>query len=137
MRRELPPRPSLEHLKKQAKDLLDAHQRKDPEALARIRDALPSFARMSDDDVARAPFALHDAQSAIAREHGLPSWNALRDAVAERTAEPLPDDLLRALMPLHFPHAVGDALRDAWSRRAAAQGTRKTAAPALPGALPL
>ena len=70
MRRDLPTRPSLEHLKKQAKDLLDAHRRGDEEGLARIRAAVPSFAAMSDEELARAPFALHDAQSAIAREYG-------------------------------------------------------------------
>src|SRR5204862_4762352 len=33
---------------------------------------------------ARHP-ALHDAQSAIAREHGFPSWTALREEVEART----------------------------------------------------
>ena len=80
MRRDLPPRASLEHLKKQAKDLLDGHKRADPEALARIRDAVPSFSGMTTDAIGLAPFALHDAQSAIAREYGVKSWSELRDA---------------------------------------------------------
>ena len=83
-----PTRPNLDHLKKQAKDLLDAQQRGEPEALARIRDALPSHAGMSDDELARAPFALHDAQSAIAREYGHKSWSDLRDEVASRQPAP-------------------------------------------------
>jgi Lon protease-like protein len=130
MQRELPPRPNLEHLKKQAKDLLDAHQRRDPDALARIRTAVPSFAAMSDDDLARAPFALHDAQSAIAREHGLKSWNELREAVASAPPidEPPPDEILRS-----FPDAVGAAWKEAWTRRAA----EPAGDPGVPGALPL
>jgi hypothetical protein len=55
MRRNLPHRANLEHLKKQAKDLLDGHKRAVPEALARIRDALPAFASVSDEAIAKAP----------------------------------------------------------------------------------
>lgn len=81
MRRVLPPKPNLEHLKSQAKVLLDAHRRGDVEALARIRGSVPAFAGMSDDELAKAPFALHDAQSAIAREYGFVSWAELRAGV--------------------------------------------------------
>jgi hypothetical protein len=141
MKRDLPARPSLEHLKKQAKDLLDAHQRKDPAALARIRDAVPAFAGKGDDAIANAPFALHDAQSAVAREHGMKSWQELRDAVAAKIAREappaagaLPEELLRALVPMHFPEAVGAALGVAMARRASAADDEP--APLL-GALPL
>jgi len=78
----LPDRPSLEQLKKQAKSLLHAAQQRDAVALARFR-ALPAFAHSA--DVATVAVALHDAQSVIAREHGFPSWNALRDEVEART----------------------------------------------------
>lgn len=78
--RELPDRPNLEQLKKQAKSLLrDAHAN-DAAALARFA-ALPAFAAGVDP----RDLALHDAQSAIAREHGFPSWNALREEVEART----------------------------------------------------
>jgi len=79
--RKLPSRPSLEHLKSQAKDLLAAQHRGDVEALARIRAAVPAYANQSDDAIRKGPFALHDAQSAIAREHGFSSWAALREHV--------------------------------------------------------
>jgi hypothetical protein len=119
MRRDLPESPSLDHLKKQAKDLLDAHQRGDAEALARIRAAVPSLSGMGDEELARAPFALHDAQSAIAREYGLKSWSELRDEVASRLAkQPPSEELMRALMNLPLPEAVGAALKEAWLRRA-------------------
>jgi len=81
MPRALPAKPNLEHLKSQAKDLLDAHKRAEPEAFARIRAAVPAFASMSDAELARAAFALHDAQSAIAREYGFVSWAELRSKV--------------------------------------------------------
>ncbi len=81
MDKSLPPRPSLEQLKKLAKDLVKAHEGKLPAALALIREHLPAAAGKSDDEIARYLFALHDAQSVIARQHGFASWNALREAV--------------------------------------------------------
>jgi hypothetical protein len=122
MRRDLPPRPNLDHLKKQAKDLLDAHKHAEPDALTRLREAMPSFAGMTDDEIARAPFALHDAQSALAREYGHKSWNDLRDTVVAKNTlyTPLPDELMRALMPLPFPASVRAALKDSWGRRSEA-----------------
>ncbi len=135
MQRDLPTRPNLDHLKKQAKDLLEAHQRGEPEALARIRSAVPAYAGMSDEELARAPFALHDAQSAIAREHGQKSWNDLREEVARRLAgQPLPDELLKALMRVPLPETVREAMTGAWSRRGEAIAA---ATLPLPDTLPL
>jgi Lon protease-like protein len=139
MSRELPPRANLEHLKKQAKDLLEAHKRAEPEALGRIRDAVPAFRGKSDEEIARAPFALHDAQSAIAREYGQKSWNDLRAGVAAQAAgagEGMSEDLLRALMPLPFPAEVGAILRELSSRTR--NGARMDAAEApFPESLPV
>lgn len=81
---QLPERPNLEQLKRQAKDLLRAAHAKDRGALARFR-ALPALAGQSDAELGALKLALHDAQSAIAREHGFASWNALRDCVEELT----------------------------------------------------
>jgi ankyrin repeat protein len=83
---QLPERPNLEQLKRQAKDLLRSAQASDPAALGRFR-VLPAFARASDDELARASLALHDAQSVIARELGFVSWNALRARVEELTLD--------------------------------------------------
>jgi ankyrin repeat protein len=83
---QFPGRPNLDQLKRQAKDLLRSARAHDPAALARFR-ALPAFARASDAELARAMFALHDAQSVIAREHGFDSWNDLRERVEELTLE--------------------------------------------------
>ena len=84
MTKQLPGRPNLEQLKKQAKSLLHAAQAKESTALLRFR-TLPAFATKPEAELAALPFALHDAQSTIAREHGFPSWNALREHVEERT----------------------------------------------------
>jgi ankyrin repeat protein len=83
MPRQLPARPNLEQLKKQAKSLLRAAQTRDEESLRRFA-ALPSLANKSIDQIG-ADLALHDAQSVIAREHGFPSWTALREEVEART----------------------------------------------------
>ena len=84
--RQLPERPNLDQLKQQAKDLLRAFRAGDAAALARMR-ILPAFAGKSDADLVRTPLGLHDAQSVIAREYGLDSWNALRERVEELTLE--------------------------------------------------
>ncbi len=73
---KLPERANLEQLKKQAKDLLHAAQSGDTAAMERFR-ALPAFAS----GVEAAALALHDAQSAIAREYGFSSWKELREQV--------------------------------------------------------
>jgi len=82
--RELPARPNLEQLKKQAKSLLDAAKARDPEALHRFA-IVPALAGKPLEAIAATDLALHDAQSAIAREHGFDSWNALREEVESRT----------------------------------------------------
>jgi ankyrin repeat protein len=79
----LPDRPNLEHLKNQAKSLLQAARAKDPAALRRFA-TLPAFATSTPEALDPAGLALHDAQSVIAREYGFPSWPALRDEVEVR-----------------------------------------------------
>jgi hypothetical protein len=118
MRRELPRHPHIDHLKKQAKELLESHRRHDAEGLARIVASLPAFAKLSEKDAAHAPFALHDAQSVVAREYGFPSWNDLRAEVERRASEAVPDSLLRALAGRPLPAEVTAALAEAWDARA-------------------
>jgi ankyrin repeat protein len=83
--RDLPARPNLEQLKKQAKSLLRAAQLRDVDALRRFAAELPSLAGTAADRIDADDLALHDAQSVIAREHGFDSWPALRDEVEART----------------------------------------------------
>ncbi|TPO22139.1 hypothetical protein FJ987_00085 [Mesorhizobium sp. CU2] len=84
--RQLPNRPDLELLKKQAKELLAAYRRGAPDALARFREGLPSAAGKDDKAIAALGLRLHDAQSCLAREYGFPSWRDLSSFVAARRA---------------------------------------------------
>ena len=86
MPRQLPARPNLEQLKKQAKSLLHAAQTRDAESLRRFA-ALPSLANKSTRSTSRADLALHDAQSVIAREHGF----AVLDGTTRRSRSTDPD----------------------------------------------
>jgi ankyrin repeat protein len=81
--RVLPPKPSLDHLKYQAKDLLRDHARRDLGAAQRIREFHPRFAAATDAQIFRALLRLSDAQLAIARESGFPSWTRLKRHIEE------------------------------------------------------
>jgi len=96
MPRQLPDRPNLEQLRKQAKSLLRAAQARDTDALRRFA-ALPALSSQSIERIGTLDLALHDAQSVIAREHGFPSWTALREEVEARTLsfEAAIDEFLR------------------------------------------
>jgi len=78
MSRQLPPNPSLEQLKKQAKALLKHQQGAHFEALTRIRENHPRWRNLSEGQVAGLPFALVDAQLVIAREYGFATWSKLQ-----------------------------------------------------------
>jgi len=82
----LPARPSLEQLRKQAKELVKNHRARDAATLALIRECLPALAAKTDEEILLYPFALHDAQSVVARQYGFAGWNPLRDEVERRTA---------------------------------------------------
>jgi hypothetical protein len=76
--KRLPPNPSLEHLKHQATDLRRGHHARTLEACQRIREFHPRFGGAPDSGIGDAPFSVSDAQLAIAREYGFPSWPRLR-----------------------------------------------------------
>jgi hypothetical protein len=75
--RQLPERPDLDQLRRQARELLRAAVKGDPRAVRRIR-ALSK------------PPTLSAAQLAIAREYGFASWARLKAAVDRRGREKLP-----------------------------------------------
>jgi hypothetical protein len=83
--RSLPPNPSLEHLKYQAKDLLKAHAAHSPEVAQRLREFHPRFNRATDPEIFDADLSLSDAQLAIAREYGFPSWARLKKHIEQPT----------------------------------------------------
>lgn len=87
--RHLPVRPNLDQLKHQAKDLLRAVQRGDPEALDEFMKFHPETERFTPNadkmsahrtQDARAPIKLADAQLVLARSYGAASWPRLVQA---------------------------------------------------------
>jgi hypothetical protein len=74
----LPNRLNLDHLKKQAKELIRLYRSHDQAAMARFRSTLPATAGLSNEDLSSQGLRLHDAQSCIAREHGFASWPDLK-----------------------------------------------------------
>ncbi|MBV9157066.1 MAG: hypothetical protein JO097_12450 [Acidobacteriaceae bacterium] len=77
----LPERPNLDHLRKQAKELLRLYQTGDSIAFARFRNSLPAARGKDDAGITALGLKLHDAQSCIAREYGLSSWRNLQNYV--------------------------------------------------------
>src|SRR5262245_4913346 len=110
MNKELPARANLEHLKSQAKDLLDAFKRGEAEARERFRANLPAARAKNDDELARLSLALHDAQSVVAREYGFASYAELKAEVERRTLSP---EALQALMERNQSQPLPDVVRQA------------------------
>jgi len=83
----LPERPDLDQLRRRAKELRDGARSGDSAAIERLRRHLP-----------RAPLTLSAAQLVISREHGFPSWPALKAEVEARGLDlgPRVDALLEA-----------------------------------------
>jgi ankyrin repeat protein len=79
----LPPHPSLEFDRKQAKALLDAARGGDPQAIRRFVEMHPDFASEANPAERAQKVQLHDAQLVIAREYGFPSWRALAEKIGE------------------------------------------------------
>lgn len=104
--RPLPDKPSLQHLKYQAKDLLKGHANHDPAVAQRIREFHSHWAKASDAEIFAAHLTLSDAQLAIAREYGFSSWTKLK----RRVEQPKPCD------QLNLPHH--ERIEDATFRRA-------------------
>lgn len=78
----LPSRPSLDHLKHQARDLLKAQQEGNPEAATRLARHVSRSAPL---------LRLRDAQFVVAREYGFDSWSQLRadvETITQYTCSP-------------------------------------------------
>src|SRR5437588_2531676 len=73
--RDLPARPSLDSLRKQAKRLARDVAAGNGEAIARLRAQLPR---------AELPLSNRDAQLVVAREYGFAGWQALTAEVEKR-----------------------------------------------------
>jgi len=105
---QLPPRPSLDQLRRRAKELRDAARAGDPAALGRITACTPPSRH--------GTATLATAQLAIARELGYPSWPQLVAEVQARTAEAgqRADEFLAASIGDWTGRAVRMLARDPW-----------------------
>jgi ankyrin repeat protein len=83
----LPAGLNLEQQKKRARELLNAVRAGEPDALDQFSRHHPRCAGRTTASVSAGPWALHDAQLVVAREHGFPSWPRLK-AEFERQAAP-------------------------------------------------
>jgi phage FluMu protein gp41 len=101
--RSLPPRPSLDQLKRQAHELRREHDERNPSAAARIAAHHPRHKRKPLPEILDSPLTLADAQLVIAREYGFDTWAALKDRtsiaadVANFRPHPRFDEALAAL----------------------------------------
>ena len=77
MTKQLPKRPNLDHLRRQAKALLSDLHRGDAEAARTFIKHLPEAAKLTVAKVRGKGYRLADAQSAIARKTGFASWPSL------------------------------------------------------------
>ncbi|HUW81654.1 MAG TPA: hypothetical protein VMZ31_02515 [Phycisphaerae bacterium] len=84
----LPPSPSLEQLRNQAKDLLKAHEQGRPSCCGVLR-RLKQFEGKSDADILAGSVGLVDVQYALAMDFGFKSWPELKRYV-ERQAKVTP-----------------------------------------------
>ena len=115
--RPLPAAPSVEQLRKRARDLQRAHRAGDPDARTRVAAQAPDASEPADGE----PLKLSTAQLVIAREHGFASRPRLR-AYVDRVTENGPD--------LQFAY---HADLDYYAGRA--EGLRASAEDGTPGAV--
>ncbi len=114
--RRLSPRPSLEQLRKQAKDLLERYRAGDRSAVAEVQ----AFERNPD----LSAFALNDAQRVLARTYGFESWPKLKAFVDGANIAKLAKavkhgDLLQVRALLHArPELIGMDMSESDEHRA-------------------
>ena len=98
MNRRLSATSNLENLKKEAKSWLKALRANDVEARFRLERAYPD---------APAEPGLRDVQYALAREHGLAGWSALKRQLEARAFD---DNRLAGLADLFLENACADPI---------------------------
>ena len=79
---KLPPRPSFEHIKKQAKYIRKAYRESDPRACDVIR-CSRKYSGMSVAEMARENISLREIQHALALAYGCKSWKHLKEMVTK------------------------------------------------------
>src|SRR5579884_2323354 len=82
VKRRLPARPHLDIPRREARELLEACRRSDPDALDRIRRRHPKFKDTPDHAAIPPRLKLSDAQLVVAREYGFSTWAMLKERIA-------------------------------------------------------
>jgi len=77
----MPPRPSLDRFKAEARRLMRDRAAADPQACQRLREFHPRLAEATDPAIAAADLGWSDALLTIAREYGFASWPRLKARV--------------------------------------------------------
>ena len=95
MSKQLPARPHLEQLRKQAKVLLKSHKAADPHVLRLIQELHPRWKDADAAAVRDARLLLADAQLVVAREYGFESWAKLKAEVLRRSPAGAEGDAFR------------------------------------------
>ena len=114
MSQELPHAPNREHLRKQAKDLLRLHRAHDLDAAELLQSVHPAFADLTPEQLSRQDVHLSDAQLAVARQHGFPSWAQMKAFIELR-----PQRVAEGIVISDTP---GLTLEEALNERARRQG---------------
>lgn len=119
-------KPNLEQLKKRAKELVRDHAAGEPEAIAFVREHHPGEV---------AELQLSDAQWAIARSLGAPSWPALVHRLAQVPLVPVRGVVVfpGQRLPLHIGRARSRAALDAATDGVIALVAQRTAQTEEPG----
>ena len=105
MSKRLPSNPNLEHLKKQAKQLVGDHKAGQVDAFARIKFCFPRLAQASVHEILAADFSLCNAQLVIAREYGFETWKELAAAITAPESSPSRDSFVGDNPSLHWVQA--------------------------------
>jgi hypothetical protein len=98
MSKQLPAKPNLENLKKQAKTLLKAQRDGEIQAAERIKAHLPRLAHVPPEDILKSDFTLQEAQLVVTREYGFPSWPQLVEMVSNTKRHALFTSQVKAVM---------------------------------------
>jgi GNAT superfamily N-acetyltransferase len=111
----LPERPSLEYLRKRAKDLLKAHDGGDPsccEVLRRLR----RFEGADESAILSAPCTLQEVQFALALDYGFRDWSHLKAYVESLTPPPAGQELHFTVRPIQ-PTELDRVVLRCWAGR--------------------
>jgi len=118
MARRLPSSPSLEYLRKEAKDILKKHAAGDASVCGTLRH-LSHYRDAPDGGILQAKFTLQEVQHALAIEYGSSSWKELKDRLSKASGEP--SDEFSAMRDLNLLHdrSIERLLRQVDTRRLA------------------